>query len=121
VKPLTKCQPYLWRELDGTPSIVVIDTESGSYYRASEADAVIRELEAEKVAYLKRRLEVLREDNVALRAERDAARADAERLLGVVHFIATAPSMFDSEMRCQFKRWAQNLASSAIDDCRGAA
>jgi hypothetical protein len=50
VKPLTKCQPYLWRELDGTPSIVVIDTESGSYYRASEADARIAELEAERDA-----------------------------------------------------------------------
>ena len=50
MKPLTKCQPYLWRELDGTPSIVVIDTESGSYYRASEADARIAELEAERDA-----------------------------------------------------------------------
>lgn len=50
VKPLTKCQPYLWRELDGTPSIVVIDTESGSYYRASEADARFAELEAERDA-----------------------------------------------------------------------
>jgi hypothetical protein len=43
VKELTKCQPRLWRELGiGTPSIVVIDTEDGNYYRASEADARIR-------------------------------------------------------------------------------
>ena len=71
-KPLTKCQPHLWRELDGTPSIVVLDTENGSYYRASEADARIAELEAEREAL---RVECdgwARERDEAV-AERDAA------------------------------------------------
>jgi hypothetical protein len=78
VKPLTKCQPYLWRELDGTPSIVVIDTESGSYYRASEADARIRHYQDEALcaeeaamSHAKRIAE--------LEAERDAARAELDR------------------------------------------
>jgi uncharacterized protein CbrC (UPF0167 family) len=41
--------------------------------------------EAEKVAYLKRRLEVLREDNDALRAERDAARAVLAHVASIAH------------------------------------
>jgi hypothetical protein len=123
VKELTKCQPRLWRELGiGTPSIVVIDTEDGNYYGASEADARIRhfqdeELCAEEAAmthaqriaelepsakwfgevmamlhgdgghYLaKHGAEKAALDAVdkyhALVAERDAARADAERLRG---------------------------------------
>jgi hypothetical protein len=96
VRPLTKCQPHLWRELDGTPSIVVIDTESGSYYRASEADARIRHYQdealcaeeaamshAQRVAELERDLKTLAEASrnriAELQTERDAARADAER------------------------------------------
>jgi hypothetical protein len=78
VKPLTKCQPYLWRELDGTPSIVVIDTESGSYYRASEADARIRHYQDEALcaeeaamSHAKRIAE--------LEAASDAARAELDR------------------------------------------
>ncbi len=96
MRPLTKCQPHLWRELDGTPSIVVIDTESGSYYRASEADARIRHYQdealcaeeaamshAQRVAELERDLKTLAEASrnriAELQTERDAARADAER------------------------------------------
>jgi hypothetical protein len=79
-KPLTKCQPHLWRELGiGTPSLVVIDTEDGNYYRASEADARIRHYQDEALcaeeaamSHAKRIAE--------LEAEREAARADAERL-----------------------------------------
>ncbi len=85
MKPLTKCQPYLWRELDGTPSIVVIDTESGSYYRASEADARIAELEAEAKSSRTIALQAVAEVQAErirareLEAERDAARAELDR------------------------------------------
>jgi len=86
VKPLKKCQPYLWRELDGTPSIVVIDTESGSYYRASEADARIAELEAEAKSSRTIALQAVAEVQAErirareLEAEREAARAEIKAL-----------------------------------------
>lgn len=98
MKPLTKCQPHLWRELDGTPSIVVIDTEDGNYYRASEADARLAELRAQLAIAegqrdgeraLKSLLELeIVACNAAIEqaeAERDAARAALAHVASIAH------------------------------------
>ncbi len=122
MRPLTKCQPHLWRELDGTPSIIVIDTENGSYYRASEADARIAELEkrvamlADQVVIRGRRMFELEAERDSLKvdrslaleavataeAERDAVRADAERLLEAA--------------RRYYEGWCQDEASDEPED-----
>jgi hypothetical protein len=129
VRPLTKCQPHLWRELDGTPSIIVIDTENGSYYRASEADARIEELE-KRVAMLADQVVIRGRRMFELEAEREAARADAERLRAGLE---TARDYVASELhqeRINFKGYehASNIASieadlalidAAIDAARG--
>lgn len=115
MKPLTKCQPYLWRELDGTPSIVVIDTESGSYYRASEADARIRHYQDEALcaeeaamSHAKRIAE--------LEAERDAARADAERLRGHMRYFVGNDFNRVRKQRDQAHKALERIAASRQED-----
>ena len=103
MKPLTKFQPYLWRELDGTPSIVVIDTESGSYYRASEADARIRHWQDEALCAEEAALSHAKRI-AELEAERDSLKVDRSLALEAV---ATAEA-------------ERGAALQAVDDLRAA-